>query len=145
MLAKILISALIVAAGGVLAQPAGNVIHVDLAGLRSDKGQVMCSLYSSADGFPKDGNKAQTQLKSPISSGHAVCDFTGIRPGTYAVAVFHDENSNGKMDTNLIGMPREGVGASNDAQGHFGPPPFDKAAFRYTGGRMELKITLHYL
>jgi len=146
MLAKILALALIVAAVGALAQPtAQNVIHVDVAGLRSDKGLVVCSLYSSANGFPKDGNKAQTQLKSPISNGHATCDFSGIGPGTYAVAVFHDENANGKMDTNFVGMPREGVGASNDAQGHFGPPPFDKAAFRFTGARMDLKINVHYL
>ena len=146
MLARILTLGLVMAAGVVRAQPAAqNVIHVDVEGLRNDKGQVMCALYSSAEGFPKDGSKALAQLKSPIANGHAVCDFTGIGPSTYAIAVFHDENSNGKMDTNFVGMPREGVGASNDAQGHFGPPPFDKAAFRFTGGRMELKITVHYL
>jgi uncharacterized protein (DUF2141 family) len=146
MLGKMLALAQIVAAVGALAQPTvQNVIHVDVAGLRNDKGQVMCALYSSAEGFPKDGNKALKQVKAPISNGHATCDFSGIGPGTYAVAVFHDENANGKMDTNFVGMPREGVGASNDAQGHFGPPPFDKAAFRFTGGRMDLKINVRYL
>jgi len=43
------------------------------------------------------------------------------RVGKYAVSVFHDENSNGKLDTNFLGIPREGVGASNNAKGHFGP------------------------
>jgi len=47
--------------------------------------------------------------------------FPGVAPGRYAVSVFHDENSNGKMDTNFIGIPREGVGASNNAKGHLGP------------------------
>ena len=146
MLAKILVLASILSTGIARTQsPAQNLIHVDVEGLRNDKGQVMCALYSSAEGFPKDGSKALAQLKSPIANGQAVCDFTGTGPGTYAVAVFHDENSNGKMDTNFVGMPREGVGASNDAQGHFGPPPFDKAAFRFTGGRLELKVTVHYL
>jgi uncharacterized protein (DUF2141 family) len=49
---------------------------------------------------------------------------------------------NGKLDTNFMGMPREGVGASN---GHFGPPKFDAAAFRFQSGRMDLKITVVYL
>ena len=49
------------------------------------------------------------------------------------------------MDRNFLGIPKEGVGASNDAKGHFGPPKFDAAAFEYTGGRMELKIKILHL
>jgi uncharacterized protein (DUF2141 family) len=122
-----------------------NLIRVEITGFRNDKGQVMCSIYSSADGFPKIADKAVTIVKSPISNGHAVCEFPGLKPGTYAASVFHDENSNGKLDTNFMGMPREGVGASNNAKGHFGPPKFDAAAFRYSGGRLELKISITYL
>jgi uncharacterized protein (DUF2141 family) len=59
--------------------------------------------------------------------------------------VFHDENSNGKLDTNLLGIPREGVSASNNAKGHFGPPKFDAAAFNFGGGRLDLRITITYL
>jgi len=126
-------------------QSPANLIHVEIGGLRNDKGQVMCSLYSSADGFPKNGDKALAHAKSPISNGHAVCEFPDVKEGTYAVSVFHDENSNGKLDTKFMGMPREGVGASNNTKGHFGPPKFDAAAFRFSGGRMELKITITYL
>jgi uncharacterized protein (DUF2141 family) len=60
------------------------------------------------------------------------------------VSVFHNEDSNGKLDTNFTGIPREGVGASNNAKGHFDPPKFDAAAFRFSGGRLELKITIIY-
>jgi uncharacterized protein (DUF2141 family) len=122
-----------------------NLIHVEIGGLRNDKGQVVCDLYSSADGFPKNGDKAAGHAKAPISSGHAVCEFSDVKPGTYAVSVFHDENSNGKLDTKFMGMPREGVGASNNAKGHFGPPKFDAAAFHFSGGRLEMKITITYL
>ena len=115
-----------------------NLIHIDIVGLRNDKGQLLCALYSSADGFPKNGDKALAHAKSLISSGHAVCEFRGAPLGTYAVSAFHDENSNGKLDTNFLGIPREGVGASNGAQGHFGPPKFEAAAFRFLGGRLEL-------
>jgi uncharacterized protein (DUF2141 family) len=77
--------------------------------LRNVKGQVVCALHASADGFPKNGDKAIAQAKSRIASGYAVCDFPDVKEGTYAIAVFHDENSNGKLDTNFMGMPSEGV------------------------------------
>ena len=108
-----------------------NLIHAEIDGLRNDKGQVLCALFSSAADFPKNGDKAIEHAKSGISHGQAVCEFPGVAPGRYAVSVFHDENSNGKMDTNLVGIPREGVGASNNARGHFGPPKFEAAAFHF--------------
>ena len=135
-------------ASGVMAQVQAtpeNVIHVEIDGLRSGKGQVVCSLFSSASDFPRHSDKAVARIQSGISDRHAVCDFPGIAPGTYAISVFHDENSNGKMDTNFMGIPREGVGASNNAKGHFGPPKFDAAAFSFSGGHLELKITISYL
>ena len=125
--------------------PPANLIRVEITGLRNDKGQVSCSLYSSASGFPKDYRKAIAGTKSGISQGQAVCEFPGVSSGTYAMAVFHDENSNGKLDTNLIGVPREGVGMSNNAKGHFGPPKFDAAAFHFAGGKIEMKIQITYL
>jgi uncharacterized protein (DUF2141 family) len=125
--------------------PQENQIHVEIVGLRNDKGQVICALFSSADDFPKKTDKAVARTTSVISGRHGVCDFSSIAPGTYAVSVVHDENSNGKLDTNFMGIPREGVGASNDARGHLGPPKFDAASFRYPGGRLEMKITINYL
>jgi uncharacterized protein (DUF2141 family) len=122
-----------------------NIIHVDIQGLRNDKGQVLCALYSSRDGFPKQSEKALAHASSGITDKKAVCEFSRITAGTYAVSVFHDENSNGKLDTKFMGIPREGVGASNDAKGHLGPPKFDAAAFRFSGDRLDLTITIHYL
>jgi uncharacterized protein (DUF2141 family) len=113
--------------------------------LRNDKGRVLCALYSSSLGFPKNSDKAAARAKSDVSDRHAVCEFPGVSSGAYAISVFHDENSNGKLDTNFVGIPREGVGASNNAKGHFGPPKFDAAAFHFAGGRLGLKITIAYL
>ena len=122
-----------------------NTIRVEIGGLRNYKGQVMCAVYSSSDGFPKKSEKAIAHVNSAISGKQAACEFSGIAPGTYAVSVFHDENSSGKLDTKFMGIPREGVGASNGAKGHFGPPKFDDAAFQFLGGRLNLKIRVNYL
>lgn len=122
-----------------------NLIHVEVEGLRNDKGQVVCALYSSPEGFPKNSHKPVARATSLISNKKGVCEFSGIEPGTYAISVFHDENSNGKLDTNFLGIPREGVGASNDAKGHLGPPKFEAAAFQFSGDRLNLKITINYL
>jgi len=131
---------------GQTAQPgAGNVIRVEVSGLRGDKGQIVCALFASAEGYPKKDEKAVAHAHGAIAEKRASCEFMGIAPGTYAVSVFHDENSNGKLDTNFIGMPKEGVGASNNASGHMGPPKFSAAAFPYAGGALELKITIRYL
>ena len=133
---------------GVLGQSTetqANMIRVDIDGLRSDRGQVLCALFSSAADFPKKTDKALAHARSAILEGHATCEFQSVPSGTYAVSVFHDENSNGKLDTNFMGIPREGVGASNNAKGHFGPPKFSAAAFQHSGGPTALKISIKYL
>jgi uncharacterized protein (DUF2141 family) len=143
------LTSLIVAASsiGAWAQDAGasNSIKVVVAGLHSDDGEVYCSLFGSADGFPGDSAKAAKTTKSKIENGNAACTFSSVAPGDYAASVFQDENGNGKLDRNFIGMPKEGVGASNDAAGKFGPPKFDDARFSYKGGPSALTIHVRYL
>lgn len=139
---------IIVGCAGIMAQSQEsqeNVIQVDVIGLHSDRGQVLCALFSSAADFPKKANKALAHAASEISGGRATCQFRSVPLGVYAVSVFHDENSNRRLDTNFVGIPREGVGASNNARGHFGPPKFSAAAFQYLGGRTNLKISINYL
>lgn len=145
-LATLLVFASIVApTGGISQAPSGeNVVRAEISGLRSDRGSVMCSIYASAEGFPKDPAKAVSLTKSPVSNGQALCEFPGLHPGRYAVSVFHDENGNGKLDSNFLGIPKEGVGASNNAKGRFGPPKFNDAEFDYQGGKLGLKITVAY-
>ncbi len=122
-----------------------NSIKVVVVGLHSNEGEVDCALFGSAEGFPGGSGKAMKTTKSKIGNGQGVCTFSGVDPGDYAVSVFHDENGNGKLDTNFLGMPKEGVGASNDAAGHFGPPKFDDARFSYKGGPQSLTIHMKYL
>jgi uncharacterized protein (DUF2141 family) len=61
--------------------------------------------------------------------------FTQLSPGRYAIIVFHDENDNGLLDENLLGMPTELYGFSNDAAGVFSAPSFDAAAVMLGDGK----------
>ncbi|MCR6477379.1 DUF2141 domain-containing protein [Variovorax sp. ZS18.2.2] len=95
------------------------------------------ALYGSAAGFT--GTALASQMV-PMRAGAAQLVFPGLAPGRYAVRVFADENGNGKLDTNLFGMPTERYGFSNDAKGNLGPPEFDAAAI---GIDTDLQTVIH--
>src|SRR5258708_35030712 len=73
--------------------PAENVIHVEISGLRSDKGQTLCALYSSAEAFPKKADKAVARVAPNIAAPHAAFGFNGGAPVTFHGSVGHDRNS----------------------------------------------------
>ena len=58
--------------------------------------------------------------------------------------MIYDENMNGKLDTNWLGIPTEGYGFSNDAKAMLGPPSLSAASFTYDGQDMDLTISLDY-
>jgi uncharacterized protein (DUF2141 family) len=68
--------------------------------------------------------------------------FSNLEPGRYAAIAFHDENDNGKLDQNFLGVPNEPYGFSNDAQGFLAPPAFDAAAMALGGGNEAIRIAL---
>ena len=120
-------------------------IHVDVVGLHSNRGRVWCFLYNSESGFPKDQGASLARTSGGIANGRSTCDFSGVPDGSYAVSVYHDENANGRLDSNILGIPKEGVGASNDAKAHMGPPRFKDAVFRMEGRAQSLTIHINYL
>lgn len=70
--------------------------------------------------------------------------FKDVPTGKYAFSAYHDENANGKMDRNLIGIPTEGYAFSRDARGRRGPPSFDDAVFEVKDGNSNMTVTLNY-
>jgi uncharacterized protein (DUF2141 family) len=120
-------------------------IHVKILNIRNSTGTVACALFESPDGFPTDYLRVATNVAvMKIRKDQARCDFEDIPPGTYAMAVVHDENMNGKLDTNWLGIPTEGYGFSKDAKGVMGPPSFSAASFPYDGQNLSLTMSLHY-
>lgn len=115
---------------------------IDVQNIQLGEGNVLVALYDSENNFLKHHcigkiAKAATQEMSFV--------FDDIVPGEYAVSVIHDQNANGRLDTNFLGIPKEGYGFTNGVQGAFGPPTFEKAKFVLNGGDEKIVVPLRYL
>jgi len=140
--AAILLGSLFTPASSTAAAP-GLALRV--SGLRSDAGQVLVVVYRGEDGFPKQADKAWKKAVVKVSGGRASLDLADVPPGEYAIAVVHDENSNNQLDTSWIGIPQEGIGASNDARGRMGPPKYRDARFEVGPAGATQNIKMMYL
>jgi uncharacterized protein (DUF2141 family) len=120
-------------------------IHVTILNIRNSIGTVDCALFDSPNGFPREVLHSAMRLAvMKIPSSTARCDFEDVPSGTYAVVVLHDENMNGRLDTNWLGAPKEGYGFSNDTKVAFRAPLFSDARFVFDGKILDLTITLRY-
>ena len=119
-------------------------IYISITDIRSDKGDVKISLFDQDDPFPGDHEKAVGRIITDIVGSKATAVFEDIPYGEYAIAIMHDENANLVMDTNWIGIPKEGFGASNDAEGKMGPPKFKDAMFKLDKPELRMKIKMAY-
>lgn len=106
------------------------------------KGDVKIAVYASKDGFPMEGAKAVTSASIKVDNAKVSYTFEKMAYGEYAVSVYYDENSNNKLDAGFMGIPKEAVGASNDAKGKMGPPSFDDAKFLLNAEYKEINIKL---
>lgn len=128
-----------------LAQSPCPGIDVKILNIRNSTGTVACALFESPEGFPSEYlHSATNVMVIKIRKSQARCNFQDIPPGTYAMAVIHDENMNGKLDTNWLGVPTEGYGFSNNAKGFLSAPSFSDAQFSYDGRNIELTMSLQY-
>ncbi|BDD00216.1 hypothetical protein PEPS_24960 [Persicobacter psychrovividus] len=123
------------------AAQAQSSLVVNVKGLSGPEGKVLFALFSTEEGFPKEWDKAYKQGNLSFSDGACRIVFDDLPEGTYAMMVAHDENDNGKIDTNFIGMPKEAVGISNYPK--MGKPDFQKAKFTMNGQEKKtIEITV---
>jgi uncharacterized protein (DUF2141 family) len=119
-------------------------ITVRITGFRNSDGFAYVALYNQADGFPAVKAKALKIQHGTIQNGEVLLRFDQLPPGTYAVVMYHDENANGVYDTNLLGIPKEGWGASNDPRPRIRAPRFDEAKFEVNHPEQTVEIKLCY-
>lgn len=120
-------------------------LSLRLSGFQSSEGQVLIAVFRGEDGFPGKPESAVKKLVAKISDGRARVEISDLPPGEYAVSVVHDANSNNSLDTNWIGMPKEGFGMSNNAKGRMGPPKYRDAKFTLGAEGAVQSIKIVYL
>ena len=116
---------------------AQSSLTIEIVGLESDKGNVLVALL--------DKHEKDVMNKScKITDHRCTLTFNNVRDDQYAIRFFHDENRNDELDTNILGIPKEGFGFSNDAMGKFGPKDFSEWLFEVSGDT-TIKMTAKYL
>jgi len=124
-------------------QVSSATLTVVISDVRSDIGVLNIGIYDNKNdwlGSSTVQKRSLTVLEHNV--GGVVTTSFEVEPGEYAISVHHDDNDNGKMDTNFIGIPKEPTGLSNGAVPKFGPPKYKDAAFRVGNEGLEMPIKL---
>lgn len=134
----------LLAAGCLLAAlpAAAGEMAIQVSNTYETEGDLRAAIYDNAAAF-EEGGTPVAALVLRLSQPGAQVSVGPLPPGRYAVRVFQDINRNGEIDRNLLGMPREPFGFSNDAMGSMGPPSFDQAAVTVDGGTTQVPVKLH--
>ena len=121
-------------------------LRVVINGVRSDDGRLMVDVYATEEKYRANAGNGNGDYRTDVTArqGSVTAVLTNVPPGRYGATVIHDENANGKLDTNFLGIPREGVGASNNAKGSFGPPSFTDMVFAVSDPDGTITINLDY-
>ena len=102
-------------------------VQVTVTGFESEEGQVLIAIFLDENGWPDDEAVAFGATVLSIRERQAVAEFKDVPSGSFAISVFHDEDSDRELDTGVFGIPSEDYGFSRGARGSFGPPSFDDA------------------
>jgi uncharacterized protein (DUF2141 family) len=125
------------------AQEECSGVHVKILNIRNSTGNIVCALFQSPEGFPKEFLHFATNIMIiKIRESEASCYFSDIPSGNYSMVVVHDENMNGKLDTNWVGVPKEGFGFSNKAKALLSAPSFSASSFQYDGRNIDMTMSL---
>ena len=136
--------ALLISSAGLNAQtPAAptqnsSTLTVRVTGIRNTNGKIRLTLMRDSNTV----EKREAEIDAGTLSAQTV--FENLPQGVYSVFIFHDENMNGKMDFNEMGIPVEGYGASNNPEKRMGPPDPDEAKFTINQPKVAIEIKLIY-
>ena len=119
-------------------------LSVTVSGLRSQRGAVRVCVTQNAKLYLKCNEDPKAAKRSAAAGSGAVFAFDGLEPGTYAVVVLHDENSNNKMDK-WLAVPKEGFGFSRNPVIRMGPPKYEQVKIAIVPGHNEQSIRLKYM
>jgi uncharacterized protein (DUF2141 family) len=125
------------------AQGKGDII-IEMTELRNLKGKLSIVLFNSSDGFPEDDKKAYKWQIIDLANSEAVFHFKDLPYGEYAYAILHDEDEDGEMNKNILGIPKEGFGFSNNYRPRVKNPSFEDASFQLKTSNVRHVIEMVY-
>lgn len=117
-----------------------GTLHVVIENARSARGNVHVDICPEANFLSKCPYSAEASARE----GRVEVIVHGVPPGRYAAQITHDENGNKKVDRGFLGIPREGIGFSNNVRVRFHAPRFADAAFEVTAGTQSIAVRLQY-
>jgi uncharacterized protein (DUF2141 family) len=117
-----------------------NVLRIVIGGVNNPHGHIRVDVCPAND-FLKSCRYGGA---APATPGVTVVVVKDLPPGTYAAQAYQDGNDNHSVDRNILGLPTEGVGFSNNAPVRFHPPSFGAAAFNYSGGEQTISFNLRH-
>jgi uncharacterized protein (DUF2141 family) len=138
----LLLATMVLRADAPATQPVTQ-LTIRVTDLRNHNGQLIFGIFTSADGFPTNSHKAVNWQIKTIDADSVV--FTAmLPPGQYGASVLHDENKNGKLDTNILGIPVEGYGETNNPKPKTRAATFQESLFTLPAEGATLTISIQY-
>ena len=127
------------------AAPATQVakLTINVVDLRSHKGQLIFGVFDQPEGFPTDSTKSKNWQIKKINTDTVTFECE-LPPGVHGASVLHDENANGQMDTNAVGIPLEGYGVSNNPKPRLRAATFKESTFTLPPGGATMTISVQY-
>ncbi|HAS40636.1 MAG TPA: hypothetical protein DCS93_09160 [Microscillaceae bacterium] len=122
-------------------KPVAGELVVTVQNIKYNRGKIYMAVYNRKEGFLEVKNAVATNV-TKVNGNKAVIRFKNLKPGYYAIATYHDKNNDGKMNTNMFGVPTEYYGFSRDARARFSAPSFEDARIHFKGGNMRTVINL---
>jgi uncharacterized protein (DUF2141 family) len=120
---------------------AQSTLRVKVSGIRKTEGTIRVGLFDNEKDFLKNAIEGKV-IKA--DKNEVTVLFNDLKPGVYAISVIHDENENEKLDTNFLGIPKEGFAFGNNAMRKFGPPSFSEASIQIGNTVLEHHIIIKY-
>ena len=104
-------------------------LSINISGIKEIKGNLYIAIFRPIDSFPVFGRQFKGLVKQ-VKGTSQIITFNELPPGIYSIAVYHDINKNNVLDKNLLGIPTEIYGFSNNARRNFSAPSFQEAKFK---------------
>jgi len=121
-----------------------SLLDIEISHVRNGHGEILLSLYTSADQYPYHPMKTYVVKKDSLKNGQLRTVISDLNPGLYGLCLLDDENRSGQMENNRLGLPVEGYGFANNVKPFVKRPDFDRVQFRLQPGTNHIQLVVRY-